>query len=73
MKRFYGRLKDGLPKDEALRAAQIDLIRGSIRATEQDDEERGVKRLAKSEDESAVGRYASPYYWAAFELFGDWR
>jgi CHAT domain-containing protein len=72
MKRFYGGLKEGLPKDEALRAAQIDLIRGSIRATEQDDEERGVKKLAKSEDEAAVGRYASPYYWAAFELFGDW-
>ncbi len=28
MQRFYGHLRDGKPKDEALRAAQIDLIRG---------------------------------------------
>jgi CHAT domain-containing protein len=27
MKRFYGYLHSGKPKDEALRAAQIDLIR----------------------------------------------
>ena len=33
MKRFYRRLKDGEAKDEALRAAQLDLIRGRAGAT----------------------------------------
>lgn len=31
MKRFYGYLRDGKPKDEALRAAQIDQIREKSR------------------------------------------
>ncbi|HWM89305.1 MAG TPA: CHAT domain-containing protein [Thermoanaerobaculia bacterium] len=47
MKRFYGYLQDGRSKDEALRAAQVDLIR--------------------SQD------FSHPYYWAAFQLTGDWR
>jgi CHAT domain-containing protein/Tfp pilus assembly protein PilF len=47
MKRFYGYLSEGRSKDEALRAAQADLIR--------------------SQD------FPHPYYWAAFQLTGDWR
>jgi len=47
MKRFYGYLREGRSKDEALRAAQTDLIR--------------------SRD------FAHPYYWAAFQLTGDWK
>jgi CHAT domain-containing protein len=47
MTRFYGYLREGRSKDEALRAAQVDLIR--------------------SQD------FAHPYYWAAFQLTGDWR
>jgi CHAT domain-containing protein/Tfp pilus assembly protein PilF len=47
MKRFYGYLRDGRSKDEALRAAQVDLIR--------------------SQD------FAHPYYWAAFQMTGDWK
>jgi CHAT domain-containing protein len=46
MKRFYGYLRKGRSKDEALRAAQRDLLRG---------------------------RYAHPFYWAAFQLNGDWQ
>jgi CHAT domain-containing protein/Tfp pilus assembly protein PilF len=48
MKRFYGYLRDGKPKDEALRAAQIEQIRAKTGSSH-------------------------PFYWAAFELFGDWR
>jgi CHAT domain-containing protein len=33
MKRFYGHLHDGQPKDEALRAAQIDMIREKSRSS----------------------------------------
>jgi CHAT domain-containing protein len=52
MKRFYTYLKEGRTKDEALRSAQIDLIRRS-RSTGLDT--------------------AHPFYWAAFELIGDWK
>ncbi|HEX3126111.1 MAG TPA: CHAT domain-containing protein [Thermoanaerobaculia bacterium] len=47
MKRFYGYLREGRSKDEALRAAQSDLIRSQ--------------------------NFAHPYYWAAFQLTGDWK
>jgi CHAT domain-containing protein/Tfp pilus assembly protein PilF len=48
MQDFYGYLSHGKPKDEALRAAQIDQLR---------------KKSALSH----------PFFWAAFELSGDWR
>jgi CHAT domain-containing protein/tetratricopeptide (TPR) repeat protein len=48
MKDFYGHLRNGATKDEALRAAQIDQIR---------------KKSGSSH----------PFFWAAFELTGDWR
>ncbi len=47
MKRFYGYLREGRSKDEALRAAQADLIQSEA--------------------------FSHPYYWAAFQLTGDWR
>jgi CHAT domain-containing protein len=48
MKDFYGHLRNGRTKDEALRAAQVDQIRGKPGS-------------------------AHPFYWAAFQLTGDWR
>jgi len=45
MERFYGYLRRGKSKDEALRAAQIDQIR----------------------------KQSHPFFWAAFEINGDWR
>ncbi|HWM89303.1 MAG TPA: CHAT domain-containing protein [Thermoanaerobaculia bacterium] len=47
MKRFYGHLREGQSKDEALRKAQADMIRSQS--------------------------FSHPYYWAAFQLTGDWR
>jgi CHAT domain-containing protein/Tfp pilus assembly protein PilF len=71
MKRFYRHLKRGADKDEALRLAQIDLIRGRSSAEGEGPEgERGVGRLAKG---PSPGSRASPFHWAAFALFGDWR
>ncbi len=49
MVRFYGHLCLGRSKDEALRAAQLELLGGAI----------GPETTA-------------PYYWAAFQLSGDW-
>jgi CHAT domain-containing protein/Flp pilus assembly protein TadD len=60
MVRFYRYLKEGLPKDEALRAAQMELIRGPIQVTNDKGERVEV-------DASA------PYYWAAFQIYGDWQ
>ncbi len=60
MVRFHRHLRTGKPKDLALRDAQIELIRGPI------------------ELESAAGKRSEkdvsvPVYWAAFQLYGDWR
>jgi CHAT domain-containing protein/Tfp pilus assembly protein PilF len=60
MARFHRHLAAGLAKDEALRAAQIELIRQPVRITM-------ASGQALETDASA------PFFWAAFELFGDWR
>jgi CHAT domain-containing protein/tetratricopeptide (TPR) repeat protein len=46
MQGFYRRYLGGMPKDQALRQAQLELL---------------------------ATPYSSPFHWAAFELFGDWR
>lgn len=60
MVRFYKHLKAGKTKDEALRSAQIELIRGPIEITNEKGE---VEKIDAS----------APYYWAAFQLYGDWQ
>jgi CHAT domain-containing protein/Tfp pilus assembly protein PilF len=59
MKRFYANLKSGMPKDKALQAAQKELIRNRIQI--KDPSGRAVKLDA-----------SHPFYWAAFQLIGDW-
>jgi CHAT domain-containing protein/Tfp pilus assembly protein PilF len=58
VKRFYTHLSTGMSKDQALRHAQLDLIRTPI---------------AVSDDASARLDASHPYCWASFELIGDWR
>ncbi|MEM7351504.1 MAG: CHAT domain-containing protein, partial [Acidobacteriota bacterium] len=60
MTRFYRHLQAGKTKDEALRQAQVDLIRGPIEVRSESGSRQAI-------DASA------PYYWAAFQVFGDWR
>ena len=60
MVRFYRHLLAGKPKDEALRAAQLELIRDPMLVQDRD---------GRTEVKDA----SSPYYWAAFQLYGDWR
>lgn len=60
MVRFYKHLLAGLSKDEALRQAQIELIRGPIEVVN----ERGEKTLLDA---------TAPYFWAGFQLHGDWQ
>jgi CHAT domain-containing protein len=57
MGRFYAAYKAGVPKDEALRGAQLAMLR---------------EARAEAEDGSSPS-YAAPFYWAAFEIVGDWQ
>jgi CHAT domain-containing protein len=59
MKRFYGYLRAGQSKDAALRQAQLDLMRGAVDVQDQ----HARTRVDASH----------PFYWAAFQLNGDWR
>lgn len=56
MARFYARMNEGLPRDEALRQAQLALLRGPIEV------ERDGHRIAL--------RTAEPRHWAPFVLIG---
>ena len=60
MVRFYRHLNAGESKDEALRAAQVELIRGPVRV--RDEKGRMVER-----------DFSAPYYWAVFQVYGDWQ
>jgi CHAT domain-containing protein len=60
MVRFYSNLHAGMSKDRALQAAQTELIRSTRRAGETPHE-------FSKRDASA------PFYWAGFQLYGDWR
>lgn len=58
MQRFYRHLRAGKAKDEALRAAQLELIRRPLRVP--DGRGGWIERNA-----------AAPYFWAALQLVGD--
>lgn len=60
MARFHRHLAAGLSKDKALRAAQIELMRDPIPITTTGGQ--------KVETDASA-----PFFWAAFQLFGDWR
>ena len=60
MLRFYRRLAAGQPKDAALRGAQLSLIRDPVRVT-------------NSRGELVMKNASAPYYWAAFQIYGDWQ
>jgi CHAT domain-containing protein len=61
MIRFYRHLEKGKPKDEALRAAQIELIRG------------GPIEVVDENGDLVEEDFSAPYHWAAFQLIGDWQ
>lgn len=60
MARFHHHLAAGLSKDEALRAAQIELIRDPIPIT-------------TPQGQTLETDASAPFFWAAFQLFGAWQ
>lgn len=60
MQRFYDNLRSGKTTSQALRAAQLELIRAPLKCG--------------ADDESGCELdFRHPYYWAAFQLMGDWQ
>lgn len=74
MKEFY-RLKEekNLPKVEALRQAQLELLKGKLKDVDSKlpEQERGGDHTRFKKDKSAP--YSHPYYWAPFILIGNWK
>jgi CHAT domain-containing protein len=73
---FYKRWADGagnVPKVEALRQAQLDLLQGRVTA-QSDASGRGFKHAEdKPGTPAPPSGYAHPFYWAPFVLMGNWR
>lgn len=84
MKSFY-RLRNespSTPKIEALRQAQLSLLRGGVKGASSAQLKRDNSKAETSDDwEEQLPRfkpdpdkpYAHPYYWAPFILIGNWR
>lgn len=60
MIRFYRHLTSGQPKDQALQAAQRELLAGPI-------------EIPGPDGETILFDATAPYYWAAFQVIGDWK
>jgi CHAT domain-containing protein len=69
MKNFYRMRQEhpDLPKIEALRRAQIELLRGTAGSATQ---ERGL--IHQDADNGGRGDWSHPFYWAPFVLIGNW-
>jgi CHAT domain-containing protein/Tfp pilus assembly protein PilF len=75
---FYQGLRDGRTKDEALRRAQLALLQETRLQETRPAPRSGLwarlPHLFRSAPEPSPALDAShPYYWAAFQLYGDWR
>ncbi|WP_277880709.1 tetratricopeptide repeat protein [Aulosira sp. FACHB-615] len=74
MQLFYKNLSRKMTKSEALRQAQLDLLKGN-NATNIDSERRGITvnipSGTSSRNEKYQSEYSHPYYWAPFILIGN--
>ena len=68
---------DRLDKADALRQAQLTLLRGSARVDESSNVARGLTRISASPTAGGFkadpgAPYSHPFYWAPFILMGNW-
>ncbi len=70
MMAFYGRLKKGEGRTEALRQVQLAMLRGELTPT---TSVQSGQRETRDTSGNAPKDYRHPYYWAAFIQSGDWR
>jgi CHAT domain-containing protein len=70
MKTFYQNMRN-MPKAEALRRAQIDLMKSMIRLSVLRTSE-GIVQSAQNPSDEII-ECSHPFFWAPFILLGDWR
>jgi CHAT domain-containing protein len=68
---------DRLDKADALRQAQLALLRGSARVDDAGKTDRGLTRISASQTTGTFkvdsnAPYSHPFYWAPFILMGNW-
>jgi CHAT domain-containing protein len=83
MRRLYeAHAKDHFDKADSLKAAQLELLRGTSQSAAAGEERRGLARMAGSvpgaggaKPASAAPKapFAHPFYWAPFILMGNWQ
>ena len=81
MEEFYrSREANKLTKGEALRQAQLKLLRGTLaKQPEEDLASRGILHETAQQSNAPKFKsdpkapYAHPYYWAPFILIGNWK
>jgi CHAT domain-containing protein/Tfp pilus assembly protein PilF len=66
MSDYYTRLRRGEGRTEAMRQAQLKMLRGVT-------QRRGGRARGLTQTDTTSARHAHPYYWAAFISSGDWR
>ncbi|MBE9101354.1 CHAT domain-containing protein [Vacuolonema iberomarrocanum] len=73
MTEFYRSLEENPTKAEALRTAQLAMIRGEVELTEDSLVSRGVSAIALPADllKGDTPNLSHPYYWSAFTLIGS--
>ena len=64
MSKFYDSLREGVPKGQALREAQLSFLRNHDKLPYSFKPERTSTGCSLS--------YDHPYFWAPFVLIGDW-
>ncbi len=75
MSDFYARwVRDSTAgKAEALRQAQLDLLRGSASGLEKSEADRGFATAGRTTQAASMPGYTHPYFWAPFVLTGNYR
>ncbi len=69
MTAYYGRLQAGEGRAEALRAVQLEMLRGGARG----DGASGSRGLGEPSTAKAAADRSHPFYWAAFIQSGEWK